>query len=54
MSILGRWRVSEDVVVGDKGSVVVDPMTRGMRWQLRRRRRPWRKERDSLGAEIVV
>ena len=45
MSILGSLWGLKDVVVGDKGSVVVDPMTRGMRWQLRRRRRPWRKER---------
>ena len=24
----------EDIAVADKGSVVVGPMTRGMRWQL--------------------
>lgn len=40
MSISGRWWLLKSIAVADKGSVVVGAMTRGMRWQLRRRCRP--------------
>ena len=54
MSILGSWWELEEIAVGDKESVVVGPMTRGMRWQLRRRCRPWRGREAAIASKPIV
>ena len=54
MSSSGRWWWLKGIAVADKGSVVVGAMTRGMRWQLRRRCRPWRCREVAIASKPIV